>query len=149
MPAIAKTLEQITPADEQRFGSLRFIPLCGDSASDPEYRLYSSETEEQVEVTEVSEGGSVPTLHLRNRLDSRVLLIDSQELIGLKQNRMVDVTKGLAGRRFLESHDCNDVTRPGCVDPLPLVRVHLKDAGRPLLALPDGIPHLASGFQHS
>ena len=43
-------------------------------------------------VTEVSAGGSVPTLLARNPLDHDVLLYDGEELLGAKQNRILNVT---------------------------------------------------------
>jgi len=47
-------------------------------------------------VTEVSEGGSVPELKVRNRSDRKVLLLDGEELVGAKQNRVLNVTILLA-----------------------------------------------------
>jgi ARG and Rhodanese-Phosphatase-superfamily-associated Protein domain len=43
-------------------------------------------------ITEVSESGSVPELAVRNPLDERVLLYDGEELVGAKQNRILNVT---------------------------------------------------------
>lgn len=45
-----------------------------------------------VQVTEVSQGGSVPTLVVRNLAPVPVLLIDGEELIGAKQNRIVNLS---------------------------------------------------------
>ena len=41
-------------------------------------------------VTEVSEGGAVGTLFVLNPLDVNVLLYDGEELVGAKQNRILD-----------------------------------------------------------
>jgi hypothetical protein len=43
-------------------------------------------------VTEVSESGSVPELTVENPLDARVLLYDGEELVGAKQDRILNVT---------------------------------------------------------
>src|SRR4051794_17079787 len=43
-------------------------------------------------VTEVDAAGSVPELLARNPLDSNVLLYDGEELVGAKQNRILNVT---------------------------------------------------------
>jgi hypothetical protein len=43
-------------------------------------------------VTEVDAAGSVPELLARNPLDSAVLLYDGEELLGAKQNRILNVT---------------------------------------------------------
>ncbi|MGH3113727.1 MAG: ARPP-1 family domain-containing protein, partial [Gaiellaceae bacterium] len=43
-------------------------------------------------VTEVSAAGLVPELLARNPLDAAVLLYDGEELVGAKQNRILNVT---------------------------------------------------------
>ena len=43
-------------------------------------------------ITEVSQGGSVPDLAVINRADCPVLLLDGEELIGAKQNRVLNTT---------------------------------------------------------
>jgi ARG and Rhodanese-Phosphatase-superfamily-associated Protein domain len=43
-------------------------------------------------IDEVSDAGSVPELVVRNPLDQRVLLYDGEELIGAKQNRILNLT---------------------------------------------------------
>lgn len=43
-------------------------------------------------VTEVSEGGSVPTLRVTNGGAKPVLIVDGEELVGAKQNRIVNLT---------------------------------------------------------
>jgi len=45
-----------------------------------------------VEITEVSEQGSVPNLKLVNRGAARVLIVDGEELLGAKQNRIVNLS---------------------------------------------------------
>jgi hypothetical protein len=45
-----------------------------------------------VRVEEVSEGGSVPELRVLNDGEKPVLLLDGEELIGAKQNRIVNLT---------------------------------------------------------
>lgn len=46
----------------------------------------------QVRVTELHQGGSVPELRLENNADLPVLLVDGEELVGAKQNRVVNLT---------------------------------------------------------
>jgi hypothetical protein len=43
-------------------------------------------------ITEVSDAGSVPELVVENPLDARVLLYDGEELVGAKQNRILNVS---------------------------------------------------------
>lgn len=49
-------------------------------------------------VTETSTAGSVPELALVNPLDENVLLYDGEELVGAKQNRILNVTVLIAGK---------------------------------------------------
>ncbi len=43
-------------------------------------------------VTEVTEGGSVPELKVNNKSDQKILLLDGEELVGAKQNRVLNTT---------------------------------------------------------
>jgi hypothetical protein len=43
-------------------------------------------------ITELTEGGSVPDLKVQNKSDQKVLLLDGEELVGAKQNRVLNVT---------------------------------------------------------
>ncbi len=52
-------------------------------------------------ITEVSEGGSVPTLALENLTDIPVLIIDGEELLGAKQNRISNLTVLAPGNHTL------------------------------------------------
>ncbi|MDQ3817020.1 MAG: hypothetical protein M3362_04935 [Acidobacteriota bacterium] len=45
-----------------------------------------------VKITEVSEGGSVPLLEVSNLSDRDVIILDGEELLGAKQNRIVNTT---------------------------------------------------------
>ena len=43
-------------------------------------------------ITEISEGGSVPNLLFRNKGEQAVFLLDGEELVGAKQNRILNIT---------------------------------------------------------
>jgi len=43
-------------------------------------------------ITEVTEGGSVPELKVVNKSDQKILLVDGEELVGAKQNRVLNAT---------------------------------------------------------
>jgi len=43
-------------------------------------------------ISEVSEGGAVPELKVSNKSNQKVLLLDGEELVGAKQNRVLNVT---------------------------------------------------------
>lgn len=52
-------------------------------------------------ISEVSDDGSVPELAVDNPLDERVLLYDGEELVGAKQNRILNVTVLVEARSTL------------------------------------------------
>jgi hypothetical protein len=87
--AIAERARIVQPTDPQG-AELRIVPILGPSHDQPAYRLLDAETLSRVRVTEVSESGSVPELLVENQLDVRVLLMDGQELVGAKQNRILN-----------------------------------------------------------
>ncbi|MFQ5412128.1 MAG: ARPP-1 family domain-containing protein [Phycisphaerae bacterium] len=51
-----------------------------------------------LEVTEVNEGGSVPEINLSNKGDMMVFLMAGEQLIGAKQNRVVNASMMVPGR---------------------------------------------------
>ena len=55
-----------------------------------------------VEVTEVSEGGSVPVLFVNNKADRDVIIVDGELLVGAKQNRVVNTTIVIPARTSVE-----------------------------------------------
>jgi hypothetical protein len=60
---------------------------------EPEYLLLDEAlTQGFVRITEVSESGSVPELLLENSSAYAVLLLDGEELVGAKQNRVLNLT---------------------------------------------------------
>jgi hypothetical protein len=51
-----------------------------------------------IEVVEIDEEGSVPELRVVNRSDRMVLILDGEELVGAKQNRIVNTTILVPGK---------------------------------------------------
>ena len=49
-------------------------------------------SENLIEVVEIDEGGSVPELKVINKSEIMVLILDGEELVGAKQNRIVNTT---------------------------------------------------------
>ena len=69
------------------------VPLSGNPASTLEYLLVDEALQtKKVVVEEVSEGGSVPELRMTNFSNKFVLIVDGTELIGAKQNRIVNAS---------------------------------------------------------
>jgi hypothetical protein len=56
------------------------------------YLTLDEALERGLRIEETSSAGSVPELAVHNPLDERVLLYDGEELVGAKQNRILDVT---------------------------------------------------------
>jgi hypothetical protein len=72
-------------------GGLAVFPLIGDGARKRDYlTLTEALKKEGVRISEVSEGGSVPELRLKNLLDQDIFAADGETLIGAKQNRVLN-----------------------------------------------------------
>ncbi|MGB9601789.1 MAG: ARPP-1 family domain-containing protein [Limisphaerales bacterium] len=69
------------------------IPLFTDSINALEYMTLDEALETRsLHIGEVSEGGSVPHLKVNNLAEKPVLLLDGEELVGVKQNRVLNLT---------------------------------------------------------
>jgi len=69
------------------------FPILSPSHDTADWLTLGEALEQQLLiVTEVSQGGSVPELAVINRADRPVLLLDGEELIGAKQNRVLNTT---------------------------------------------------------
>ena len=72
---------------------LTVVPLVSGFKSRLRYLLLEEALRKNlVTVREVSEGGSVPELAVRNRASRPVLIVDGEELVGAKQNRVANLT---------------------------------------------------------
>jgi hypothetical protein len=93
MSTVAESLSTIRLGEPQAHQSLSLFPLLGEAANAPDYLLLEEALARGlVRVTEVSEGGSVPELLLVNEAEVPVLLLDGEELIGAKQNRILNLS---------------------------------------------------------
>jgi hypothetical protein len=90
---IENALSQVKIGDESTFGNMTVFPLLdGDSGSADYLTLDEALARGLVHITEVSNEGSVPDLKLNNESEAPVLLLDGEELIGAKQNRILNLT---------------------------------------------------------
>jgi hypothetical protein len=72
-------------------GGLAVFPLIGDGARKRDYLILTEALKKEgVRISEVSEGGSVPALRLKNLLDQDIFAADGETLIGAKQNRVLN-----------------------------------------------------------
>lgn len=93
MNAIAAGLEAVTLGPPLTSAGLTMVPLLDGRGGGPSYlTLDEAIATGRFRVTEVSESGSVPELLVLNDLDQPVLIVDGEELVGAKQNRIVNLT---------------------------------------------------------
>src|SRR5687768_3441283 len=73
--------------------NLALFPLVAQRNQAPGYVLLDEALERKLaRVTEVSDGGSVPELAFENGSAEKILLVDGDELVGAKQNRVVNLS---------------------------------------------------------
>jgi len=78
---------------KQSFKNLSIFPLLSTYSLDLEYLLLDEAlTEGLVEVVEVDTEGSVPDLKVVNKSPQMTLILDGEELVGAKQNRIMNTT---------------------------------------------------------
>jgi hypothetical protein len=93
MSNIHDLLKTIEIGTSTTFENLTMYPLLGTSERKLEYiTLDEAFAVKAASITEVSESGSVPDLLFRNDGDTLVLLLDGEELIGAKQNRVLNLS---------------------------------------------------------
>ena len=86
-------LRKIRVGDPLRHEALAVFPLFSESNGEIDYRLADAAlADESLLVGEISEGGSVPDLLVENRGDRRVLFLEGEELVGAKQNRILNTS---------------------------------------------------------
>jgi hypothetical protein len=93
MNEIARSLAALGLGTPQVRRNLAFFPLLGDSDAPRDY-LFLDEALERglARVSEVSEAGRVPELAFENHSAEKILLVDGDELVGAKQNRIVNLS---------------------------------------------------------
>jgi len=86
-------LEDLRLGTGQHYENMVVIPLFGAQPEGPEYlTLAPALAQGQLTITEASESGSVPELRVVNKGDLPILLIDGEELVGAKQNRVLNTS---------------------------------------------------------
>jgi hypothetical protein len=102
MMTLKEELARLELGDAREFRNLTVCPLLrpAGAAAEPDYLLLEEAIASgAARVTEVSGGGSVPELRLENRGERPVLLLDGEELVGAKQNRVLNLTILAAGKK--------------------------------------------------
>ncbi len=95
MRTLQEEFSHIEIGRSSEFRNLTLFPLTRQSEPVPEMDYLLLEdgiAQGKVRVTELHAGGSVPELRLENNADLPVLLVDGEELVGAKQNRVLNLT---------------------------------------------------------
>ena len=91
--AVRDYLGQFTIGDRLVYKNLAMYPLLSSYTGSLDYlTLDEALSEHLIEVSEVSAGGTVTEIKLTNSSPRRVLILDGEELVGAKQNRIVNTT---------------------------------------------------------
>lgn len=93
------TFPAVRVGDAIRHQALSVFPLFAGPATPVDY-LLSDEgiASGAVAIEEISQAGSVPELMVENKGDIRVLFIEGEELIGAKQNRILNTSVLIAAK---------------------------------------------------
>lgn len=85
--------------DPVRYQSLAIFPLISERSSDLAYQLSDEAiSAEHILVEEINESGSVPELYVESKGDTQVLFLEGEELIGAKQNRILNTSVMVAAK---------------------------------------------------
>lgn len=99
MSPIPALLAHISVAPPQTHRNLTLYPLTVKDYPQLDYQtLDQALAAKTVKITEVSEGGRVPELYFVNEGHTAVLLLDGEELMGAKQNRILNLSILAAGQ---------------------------------------------------
>jgi len=89
----AQRLQSLKLGEVVTFKNLTMFPLLDGVQGEPDYLTLDDALQAGlVSVTEVHEDGSVNNLKVTNRAGVAVLIVDGEELVGAKQNRVVNLT---------------------------------------------------------
>ena len=90
---IRNYLEQAKVGRKRSYRNLAVFPILSPYAAAVDYIMLDEALDEGlIEVVEVDEEGSVPELRVTNRSPKMILVLDGEELVGAKQNRIVNTT---------------------------------------------------------
>ena len=92
-PNITNYLHQLTLGVMQTFQNMAVLPLLTPINGSPEYITLKESLEAKLTtITEVDQSGSVPELRVINTSEQFILLLDGEELMGAKQNRVLNTS---------------------------------------------------------
>ena len=89
---IAKHIYEMELGDMQEHKGMSVFPLYNKGDDSDYITLKEALDADLLTVTEIDESGSVPELKVINKASVPVLLLDGEELVGAKQNRVLNTT---------------------------------------------------------
>ena len=94
---LATFLADISVGPEQYYKNMAVFPLLANQGAQMEFiTLDEALAQRALVITEIDESGHVPELKVVNNSGQKILLLDGEELVGAKQNRVLNVTILLA-----------------------------------------------------
>ena len=99
MDPISVFLDKVKIGRGQSHKNMTVFTLLTPDKGEPDYlTLEEAFDAEAIEIKEMHEGGSVPELKLINHGGMNVLILEAEELMGAKQNRVVNATFLVPGK---------------------------------------------------
>jgi len=93
MDTIQAYLDTLKQGGKQNYLNLTMIPFLVANGGEPDYlTLEEGLSQGLVIITEISTSGSIPELKLINKSADKILVVDGEEMIGAKQNRIVNAS---------------------------------------------------------
>ncbi|NYB53061.1 MAG: hypothetical protein HVN35_10965 [Methanobacteriaceae archaeon] len=89
---IAEYIYQMELGEVQEYKGMSVFPIFNKGDEIPYITLKEALEADLLTVTEIDDSGSVPELKVINKADVPVLLLDGEELVGAKQNRVLNTT---------------------------------------------------------
>ena len=100
MQSIKTAISNINIEKSVDYNGLIVFPLSSEAQSPLSYLLLEDGLRENlVSIREVSSSGSVPELTVENQAELPTLIVDGEELVGAKQNRVANLTMLLPARQ--------------------------------------------------
>lgn len=102
MQILNELLDSITVGAPQVFEEVQVFPLFSSQSESSSFlQLDEALQAGLAEITEVSDAGNVPQLTVINKSPRDIIIYDGQQLIGAKQNRVVNITVVVAANSTL------------------------------------------------
>jgi hypothetical protein len=98
-PVISNYLNDLKVGEPGSFHNLEIFPLTVPQNGGPAYlTLKEALAKQSISILEINDSGSVPQLKVLNKSDDFVLLLDGEELMGAKQNRVLNTSVLIKGQ---------------------------------------------------